>query len=114
MSKRIGKAIEASRVKQLILGTNKHYPIASQQLKIGGVTYTVTALSALLQSFVDLRQAVDDATAARSANSQPKPPKRRPYAQSSPRSWRSCGRVSAIRPMRSPTSASRPTRHERR
>jgi len=67
MSKRIGKAIEASRVKQLILGTNKHYPIASQQLKIAGVTYTVTALSALLQSFVDLRQAVDDATATRSA-----------------------------------------------
>ena len=64
MSKKIGKSDQASRVKQLIAGTNKHYANASQPLAFGGATYTVTALTALLQSFVDLRQAVDDAAAA--------------------------------------------------
>jgi hypothetical protein len=64
MSKKIGKSDQASRVKQLITGTNKHYANASQPLAFGGATYTVTALTALLQSFVDLRQAVDDAAAA--------------------------------------------------
>jgi len=64
MSKRIGKSDQASRVKQLIAGTNKHYSNASQPLAFGGATYTATALTALLQSFVDLRQAVDDAAAA--------------------------------------------------
>ena len=64
MSKKIGKSDQASRVKQLIAGTNRHYSNASQPLAFGGVTYTATALTALLQSFVDLRQGVDDAAAA--------------------------------------------------
>jgi len=62
-----GKATEASRVKQLIIGTNKHYPNGSVGLTVGGATYTVTALTALLQSFVDLREAVDAAKAAQKA-----------------------------------------------
>jgi hypothetical protein len=62
-----GKSNEASRVRQLITGTNKHFPNGSQQLTVGGVAYTVTALTALLQSFVDSRDAVDAAKAAASA-----------------------------------------------
>src|SRR5262249_22551514 len=43
---------------------NKHYPNGSQELHFGGAVYTVTALIALLQSFVQLREAVEAAQAA--------------------------------------------------
>jgi hypothetical protein len=65
-----GKSNEASRVSQLITGTNKHYSNGSQQLSVGGVTYTVSALTLLLQSFVDLREAVDATRAAARAKVQ--------------------------------------------
>jgi hypothetical protein len=61
------KSSEASFVKQLITGANKHFPDASQKLTVGGSAYTVTALTALLQSFVDLREAVDASKAAAKA-----------------------------------------------
>jgi hypothetical protein len=47
-----------SQVTQLIGGTNKHFPNASQQLVFGGATHTASALTQLFQSFVDLRSAV--------------------------------------------------------
>jgi hypothetical protein len=62
-----GKNNEASRVKLLIDGANKHFPNASQTLTVGGATYTATALKTLLQRVVDLREAVDVAKAAASA-----------------------------------------------
>ncbi len=52
------KSTKASLVENLITGTNKHYPNAAQSLSFGGATHTVTALTQLFQSFVDLRQAV--------------------------------------------------------
>jgi hypothetical protein len=62
-----GLSNEVSRVKQLIVGTKKRYPNASQQLTIGGATHTVSEFLDLLQSFVDLREAVDAAKAASKA-----------------------------------------------
>jgi hypothetical protein len=61
------KTNQASRVKQLITGANKHFPNASDKLTVGGATYTVSALTMLLQSFVDLREAVDVSKAATKA-----------------------------------------------
>jgi hypothetical protein len=54
-------------VEQLITGTNKHFPNANQSLTVGGATHTVSEITALLQSFVDLREAVDTAKAASQA-----------------------------------------------
>ena len=65
-----GKNSLAAFVKQLITGVNKHYPTGSQQLPVGGATFTVTDLTALLQSFVDNREAVEVARAALKAKVQ--------------------------------------------
>lgn len=51
----------------LATGTSKHFPSASQVLSFGGATHTVTALTQLFQSFVDLRQAVIASQAATKA-----------------------------------------------
>jgi hypothetical protein len=61
------KTNQVSRAKQLIAGANKHFPNGSQTLTVGGAAYTVTALTALLQSFVDLREAVAVSKAASKA-----------------------------------------------
>ncbi len=61
------KSHEASQVKQLVTGTIKHYPNASAELVFGGATRTVSALTELLQSFVDLRSAVVASQAATKA-----------------------------------------------
>jgi len=45
-------------VKQLILGTQKHYPDASSTIQVGGATYTVATLTKLMQDVVDNRAAV--------------------------------------------------------
>ncbi|HEV3193906.1 MAG TPA: hypothetical protein VGY54_25550 [Polyangiaceae bacterium] len=63
MANRIGKNGQAARVKQLILGTQKHFPNGSDKLQVGGATFTVTALTQLFQSFVDQREAVEAARA---------------------------------------------------
>jgi hypothetical protein len=54
---------QAAQVKQLILGTQKHYPTGSV-IQFGGASYTVTALTQLMQDFVDNRAAVETAKAA--------------------------------------------------
>jgi hypothetical protein len=58
------KNSRTSEVMALITGMGKRYPNGSQQLAFGGTTRTVTATTQLLQSFVDLRQAVIVAQAA--------------------------------------------------
>jgi hypothetical protein len=67
VSKAKSKADKASLVTNLITGTNKHYPTGSQVLSFGGATHTVTALTQLFQSFVDLRNAVIASQAATKA-----------------------------------------------
>src|SRR5579863_7544990 len=67
MSKTATKTSQVTEVKQLILGTQKHYPTRSSTLQVGGATYTVTALTQLMQDFVDNRTAVDAAEAATKA-----------------------------------------------
>jgi hypothetical protein len=67
VSKAKSKADKASLVMSLITGTNKHYPTGSQVLSFGGATHTVTALTQLFQSFVDLRNAVIASQAATKA-----------------------------------------------
>jgi hypothetical protein len=62
-----GKETQASLAKQLIAGANKHFPDASVTLTIGGASYTVSQLTTLLQSFVDLRAASDAAKVAAKA-----------------------------------------------
>jgi hypothetical protein len=54
-----GKNDTAAQVKQFIAGANKHFPNGSEQLQVGGATFTVTGLTALMQSFVDNRQAAE-------------------------------------------------------
>jgi hypothetical protein len=61
------KTNQASGVRQLLTGANKHFPNGSDKLTVGGATYTVSALTMLLQSFVDLREAVDASKAATKA-----------------------------------------------
>jgi hypothetical protein len=61
------KSNEVSLVKQLIIGTNKHFPNPSASLTVGGVSHTVTEITGLLQSFVSLRDAVDAAKATSKA-----------------------------------------------
>src|SRR5215471_6291222 len=65
MANRTGKNDEAARVKQLILGTKKHFPKGDDKLQVGGATFTVNALTQLMQDFVDQREAVQASTAAR-------------------------------------------------
>ncbi len=65
-----GKNSLAAQVKQLIIGVNKHYPNGSEQLQVGGATVTVSGLTALLQSVVDNRQAVEVSQAATKAKVQ--------------------------------------------
>ena len=60
----------AAQVKQFIAGANKHFPNGSQELQVGGATFTVTRLTALLQSFVDTREAVEASKAATKAKAQ--------------------------------------------
>jgi hypothetical protein len=67
MVKAAGKETQATRVKQLLAGINKHFTDASAKLTVGSVTYTVAQLTSLLQSFVDIRAATDAAKAAASA-----------------------------------------------
>ncbi len=63
MSK-VTKTDQVSRAKQLILGTGKHYPNGAETLQVGGATFTATALTKLMQDFVDGRAAVEGAKAA--------------------------------------------------
>jgi len=58
------KTTKVSLVQNLITGANKHFPNAGQTLTFGGATRTVTALTQLLQSYVDLRSAVIASQAA--------------------------------------------------
>jgi hypothetical protein len=51
-------------VKQLILGTRKHFPNGSDKLQVGGATFTVTAWTQLMQDFVDQRETVEASKAA--------------------------------------------------
>jgi hypothetical protein len=64
MSETKSKNSRATQVKQLILGIGKHYPDGSQSIPVGGATFTVTALTQLMQDFVDQRAAVETAKAA--------------------------------------------------
>jgi hypothetical protein len=65
-----GKNSQAALAKQLIAGVNKHFPNGSQQLQVGGATFTVTGLTTLLQSVVDNREAVEVSKAASKAKVQ--------------------------------------------
>jgi hypothetical protein len=55
------KTAQVAEISQMILGLRKHYPTGSGTLQIGGVTYTIDSLVAILQQVVDLRAAVDAA-----------------------------------------------------
>ena len=57
----------AAQVRQFLTGARKPFPNGSQTLQIGGVTSTVTGLTAILQSFVDNRDAVEASKAATKA-----------------------------------------------
>jgi hypothetical protein len=61
------KSSQVAEVKQLILGTQKHYGTGSNTLQVSGATFTVTALTQLMQDFVDNRSAVETAQAAAKA-----------------------------------------------
>ena len=67
MFKASGKDTQAARVRQLLTGVNKHFLDGSVTLTVGGATYTVSQLTTLLQSFVDLRTATEAAQAAAKA-----------------------------------------------
>jgi hypothetical protein len=67
MSNSNTKSNQVTEVKQLILGTQKHYPTGSSTLQVGGASYTVTTLTQLMQDFVDNRTAVETAQAATKA-----------------------------------------------
>jgi hypothetical protein len=54
---KITKSNKVSFAMQVIAGTNKHFPNASQEIAFGGATRTVSATTALFQSYVDLRNA---------------------------------------------------------
>jgi hypothetical protein len=64
MSSAQSKNTRQSLAKSLIAGTHKHFPNGSQELAFGGATRTVSALAQLLQSYVDLRDAVTTFRAA--------------------------------------------------
>jgi len=61
------KTDRATRAQQLLVGTNKHYPNASETLSVGGATYTVTALTQIFQAVVNNREAVSAARATTQA-----------------------------------------------
>jgi hypothetical protein len=67
MSKGTGKNSQATRARQLIAGAKKHFTNGSTELQVGGATFTVTALTQLLQDFVDQRDAVEASKAATKA-----------------------------------------------
>jgi hypothetical protein len=67
MSTTRNKKNRVSFVTQLITGTNKNFPNGDQQLPFGGTTRTVTALTTLLQSIANARNAVAAAQAASKA-----------------------------------------------
>ena len=67
MSEIKNKNSKAAQVKQLILGIQSHYPSGSQSIPVGGAMFTVTALTQLMQDFVDQRAAVETAKAATKA-----------------------------------------------
>jgi hypothetical protein len=52
------KTDRVTRAQQLVVGAQKHFPNGAQELSFGGATRTVTALTQLLRSIVDLREAV--------------------------------------------------------
>ena len=52
------KADRVSFAKQLIAGTSRHFTDGNQPIPVGGGPRTVSALAQLLQSYVDLREAV--------------------------------------------------------
>jgi hypothetical protein len=54
----------ADQVRAFLTGIKKHYPDGAQTVSVGGASYTVTALTQLMQSFVDNRDAVESAKAA--------------------------------------------------
>jgi hypothetical protein len=66
-TKEPGKANDVSRAEALSGGTTKHFTNASQQLTVGGVTYTVAQVTTNLQEIVDLRNATTDAQATAKA-----------------------------------------------
>jgi hypothetical protein len=68
MAKGTGMTDTAARVKQLILGTKKHYPNEGDKLTVGGATFTVSALTKVMQDFVDQREAVEASKATTRAN----------------------------------------------
>ena|ERR1017187_175506 len=67
MSKSAGLSSNAAGVKQLILGTNKHYPNGADTLHVGGATFTVTSLTQFMQDVVNNREAVEASKAATKA-----------------------------------------------
>jgi hypothetical protein len=58
---------QVSRVRQLIVGTKKHYPNAGDKVQVGGATFTVATLTKLFEDFVDQRDAVEASKAAAKA-----------------------------------------------
>jgi hypothetical protein len=60
----------AAEVIMLLTGANKHFPNGSQELQVGGAPFTVSGLMALLQSFVDNRNAVEASKATTQAKVQ--------------------------------------------
>lgn len=59
------KSNQVAEVKQLILGTQKHYGTGSNTLQVSGATFTVTALTQLMQDFVNNRSAETAQAAAK-------------------------------------------------
>jgi len=62
MSK-VTKSAEIALVKQLIAGSQKHFPNASQPLPVGGTSLTVAQATQTLQGFADAGDAVGAAKA---------------------------------------------------
>jgi hypothetical protein len=58
-----GKSDRAAQITELIAGLKKHYPDVSDTFRVDGTTYTVGALTQLMQDFVDRRSAVETARA---------------------------------------------------
>jgi hypothetical protein len=62
-----GKETQVSLAKQLIAGAKQALSVREHALTFGGASYTVSGLTTLLQSFVDLRAASDAAKATAKA-----------------------------------------------
>jgi hypothetical protein len=67
MANQNSKTGQAARVRQLIVGTKKHYPNVDDKINVGGATFTVATLTKLFQDFVDQRDAVDASKATTKA-----------------------------------------------